>query len=98
LGISSVVTRLTPVRLPPGRAKTGDQAGLDRVSAGVEDDRDRRGRPFCRERRRVAALGHDHVDLAIDEIGRQCEEPIIMALRPAVFDRDVLSLDVTGVT
>ena len=38
----------------------------------------------------------DHVDLAADEIGGQCGQPIIVALRPAVFDRHVLSLDVAG--
>ena len=41
-------------------------------------------------------LGHDHVDLAADEIGGQCGQPIIVALRPAVFDRHVLSLDIAG--
>ena len=39
---------------------------------------------------------HDHIDLAADEVGGQCGQPIIAALRPAVFDRHVLSLDIAG--
>ena len=62
----------------------------------MEDDRDRRGRGFRRERRRVAALGHDHVDLAGDEVGGQCGQAIKVALGPAVFDRHVLTLDIAG--
>jgi len=50
--------------------ETGDQALLDRVAAG-EDDRDRRGLAFRRERGRGAAACHDHVDLAADEVGGQ---------------------------
>ena len=35
--------------------ETGDQAGLDRVAAADEDDRDRRGRAFRRQCRKRAA-------------------------------------------
>jgi hypothetical protein len=31
-----------------------------------------------------------------DESGRQCGQPIQAALRPAVFDRQILSVDVAG--
>src|SRR5262249_50917725 len=77
----------------PGQA--GDEASRDRV-AYAEDDRDRRGCVFrcdCRD----AALGHDHVDLAADEVGSQGGQPIIAVLRRAVFNRYVLSLDMAGV-
>jgi hypothetical protein len=43
-----------------------------------------------------APLGHDHVDLAADEIGGQCRQSIGASLRPAVFDRQILSLDVAS--
>src|SRR5215469_18962366 len=36
----------------------------------------------------------DHVNLAADEIGRQCGQPIRAALCPAIFDRHILSLDI----
>jgi hypothetical protein len=52
--------------------KSGDQAGRDRVAAAAENDRDRRGCVFRRERRNVAALGHDQVDIAGDQLGGQC--------------------------
>ncbi len=95
LGISSTARMLTPVRLPPGRARlatrpapTGSAPmtktiGIVEVAlfaASAEGDAARR----------------DHVDLAADEIGGQCGQPIIVALRPAVFDRHVLSLDIAG--
>ena len=76
--------------------ESGDQADRNRVADGVEEDRDRRGRVLRRERRRVAALGHDHVDLAGDEVGGQRGQPINVALAPAIFDHHVLSLDVAG--
>ena len=70
--------------------ETGDQAPLDRVAADREDDRDRRGRAFGHKCRNIAAACQDHVDLAADEVGGQCRQPIIVVLRPAVFDRHAL--------
>ncbi len=72
-----------------------DKTSSHRVAATPEDDRDRRGRAFRGECRRRAAR-HDQIDLAADEIGGQCGQPIVIALRPAVFDRQILSLDVAG--
>jgi hypothetical protein len=46
--------------------------------------------------RRQDAACEDQVDLAADEIGGQRGQPIIVALREAVFDRYVLSVDVAG--
>jgi hypothetical protein len=77
----------------PGEA--GDQPVRDRVGPTPEDDRDRRGRTFRGKRRRRVAR-HDQIDLAADEVGGQCRQLIVMALRPAVFDRQILSLDVAG--
>ena len=36
------------------------------------------------------------IDLAADDVGRQYRQPIITVFRPAVFDRHILTLDVTG--
>src|SRR5262249_51229512 len=93
LGISSVDMRLTPVRLPPGRARL-DQADLDRI-ADVEDDRDRRSCGFRRKSRRSSAR-HDHIDPLADKVGGQRWRPIIVAFRPTVFDRYILSFDIAG--
>src|SRR5262249_12331187 len=80
-----------------GPGETGDQARPDRVADAGEDDRDCRGCAFRRERRNLP-WGHDHVDLATDEVSGQCRQPIIVTLRPAVFDRQALSLDVADLT
>ena len=95
LGISSMVRMLKPVRLPPGRARlatrplstgsppTSKTIGIVEVALFAASAE---GRPPC----------HDHIDLAADEIGDQCGQPIIVVLRPAVFDRYVLPLDIAG--
>jgi hypothetical protein len=61
---------------------------------GVENDGDRRGRLLRGEHRTVAAFGHDHVDLAVDEVRGQGWQAIEAGLRPAIFDRNGLALDV----
>src|SRR3954449_10341041 len=58
----------------PGEA--GDQPVPDRVAATPEDDGDRRGRAFCGKCTRRAARD-DQIDLAADELGGQCGEPIV---------------------
>src|SRR5215469_15694231 len=64
---------------------------LDRVVAGVRDDRNGRGRRLCGERSRAAA-GDDHIDMTINKIGRQLRQAIIMPLRKKVFDGHVLAI------
>src|SRR5262249_19624574 len=44
----------------------------------------------------VAASRRDHSYLTSNEISRERRQPIRSSLRPAIFDRDVLTLDVTG--
>ena len=75
--------------------QAGDEAKLDRVGAQFEDDRNSRGRRLCRERRRSAGRGN-HGHLTMNQIGHHRRQPITLILRPAVFDRDVLALDVAG--
>src|SRR5271169_842698 len=72
-----------------------DEAGLDRVDADVEDDRDCRSGRFGGEHRRGAGC-ENHGHLTADQIGRQIRQSIVMALSPTVFDRDVLALDVAN--
>src|SRR6266480_1053032 len=74
-------------------SETGDKAGCDWIDAASEDDRDRRGCTFRRDSR-WAAKGSNHIDTVGDEIRGQCGQPIIVSLRPAVFDRHVLAIDV----
>src|SRR5438067_10179452 len=71
------------------------QAIRDWVSAGHKDDRGRQARALGGDSRR-AADRYDYIDLATDEIGGQCRQPIVVALCPAVFDRHILPLDIAG--
>ena len=80
LGISSLAKRLTPVRLPPGRAKLRDEAlpASPTKTIGIAGGRLFRGRVPV-----AAAARHDHVDLAADEVGGQCGQPIIVGPPPS---------------
>src|SRR5262249_52937477 len=40
--------------------------------------------------------GHDQIDLAANQLGSQRRQPLIVVFRPAVFDRQVVTLDVAG--
>ena len=95
---NSPMKRLTPVRLPPGRARLATKTKPDRVLASDEDDRDRRGCRLGRERWGSASGRSDHGDLSANQIGRQLRQSIDLILRPAVFDRHVLALDIAGVS
>src|SRR5262249_26511643 len=77
-------------------AEALDKAELDRVQAEAEDDRNRRGCGFGRERRGRAARCGDDSHPAADEIGYQFRNSGKVVLCPAVFDRYVLTLDVAG--
>jgi hypothetical protein len=37
----------------------------------------------------------NHGDLSANQFGRQQRQPLVLPLRPAVFDRDALALDMT---
>ena len=67
-----------------------------RIHDAGEDYRDRQSRCFRHQRRTVAGDRNYHIDLPGDEIGSQRWQPIKVALRPAVFNRYVLSLYITS--
>jgi hypothetical protein len=81
-------------RIPPGTVEAGDEAKFDRISADREDDRDRRGCGLCSERYGVAARGDDHCYPTADKICCQRRQSIELTLSPAVFDRDVVAVNV----
>jgi hypothetical protein len=76
--------------------EAGDQPERDRVAADHEHDRNRRGRRFGRADRRGAGGRDDGGDPPVDQIGRQCRQPIVLAVRVAVFDRHVAAFGMTG--
>ena len=83
-----------PVRLPPGRARLATKpyptASPLVKTIGIVDvaffAACAAGSPLC----------YDHIDFAADKVGGQCGQSIIATLRPAVFYRHVLSLDIAG--
>src|SRR5262245_30114681 len=77
--------------------ETGDEAELNRVAAGYEDDRDRRSRRLgynCRG----DVMRSDHRHLTAYQIGCEVGQSVVLVLRPAILDHDILALDVTGFT
>jgi len=70
-------------------------AELDRVNAGQEGDRNCRGRRLGGKCCRDAGSGY-HGYLTTNQIGRQGRLSIVTAVRPMVFDGDVLALDIAG--
>ena len=43
-----------------------------------------------------SAMREDDRDLPANKIGRQPRQPIVLALRPAIFDDHVVAINVTG--
>ena len=95
-GPTSKVNVVMPVRLPPGRFRlatspsatgsppTKKTIGIVVVAAFAVPA----PQEWCRR--------DDHGHLATNQIGRQRWQPIVLALRPAIFDRHVLALDIAG--
>src|SRR5262249_29713672 len=75
----------------PGEA--GDKAKPDRVFADAEDDGTRCGGRLGRQCYVAPSGRSDNGDLPPNQLGRQRRQPIVLALRPAVLDRHVLTLD-----
>ena len=83
-----------PVRLAPGRARLATRP-LSTGPATLKTIGIVEVASFAASAERGGGCCYQ-VDLAADEIGRQCGQPIIVAFRQAVFDRHVLSLDIAG--
>src|SRR5262245_35479931 len=65
----------------------------DRVSTEAKCDRDRRGRSFGRERRRIASRSDNRYATA-GEVGHERRQAIVSAAEPMVFNDHVLAIDV----
>src|SRR5262245_5034856 len=72
--------------------QAGDEAKIDRVAAGAEDDRNCRGAGFGSERGWCRTGTDDDGNAATDQIGRQFRQPLGFIVRPSVFDLYVAAL------
>jgi hypothetical protein len=77
-----------------GPAQIRDEAYLNRIAGGGEDNGDRAGRSLGREIGR--GVGDNHRNLTAHEIGGNRGQTVIMSLRPAIFDGHILALDVAA--
>ena len=81
--------------ITPGSTQTRDQSELDWVAASGENNRNRRSYGLRHEVSGGAGRGNDRNSVA-DKIADQCWQVIILALRPTIFDGDILTFDITG--
>lgn len=69
--------------------KACDQSKGDRVGTHFEYDWNCRCRRFRRQPSGHPSRYGNHVDLPTDKIGNQCRHAFVVALRPAIFDRNI---------
>jgi hypothetical protein len=86
------VARLEPLRNLGPASRSGDQTLPDRIAAGREHDRYRRGCGLGRQHR--TGVTDNYGRRQADQFSHQSRQSIILALRPAKFDR---ALDVAGI-
>src|SRR5262249_53453683 len=91
LCLNSRQQKIYPCRVAAWPVEAGDEAELDRVVAGTEDDRNGRGCCFGSERRLRAPCGGDDGDVTVNQIGRERRQSVVLTFRPAILDRHVLT-------
>src|SRR5262249_46188716 len=84
-------------RVAAGTGEAGDKGGAGGVFGNGKDDRDGRGSCLGRQRRVGTSGCDDHGDLPANQFSYQRRYPMDLILTPAVFDRDVLALDMAGI-
>src|SRR5262245_58956492 len=77
-------------------AEARNQAGLNRITADREHDWYCRCGRLRSECRRGTADRSNHRNFALDKVGGQGLQALIIALCPAVFDQDVAAFDKTS--
>src|SRR5262245_56308312 len=78
-----------------GPIQAGDKSKCYWVACCEENDWNCRGRSFQRQRRRSGERRNDGYPTT-NQIGRQRRQLIVAALRPAIFYRQILALDIAG--
>src|SRR5262249_54119375 len=75
----------------------GDETELDRVFGDAEDYGDRGCCQLGCQRGSGSTGRGDHGDLPANQVGRQFRQSIGLIRGPAIYDRDILTLDIAGV-
>jgi hypothetical protein len=75
---------------------TGREPFPDRIKAGNEENRYRRGSPLGCLRDHQTSGRSNQGDVAANQIGGHPPQPIVLTLGPTVLNRDILALDVSG--
>ena len=97
--MTSCAKKLTPVALPPRPGEAGDQTKLDWAIRDTENDRDRRGRCFSRDRAIGETGRRDYRYATTYQLGNQCRQPtIVLASHPVILDAHILAFKVTRFT
>src|SRR3954467_5556779 len=91
LGVQQAEEQVYPTHIAAGSAQAGDEAQFDRITATTDDNRDRPGRRLCHKSYDGTSSRDDHGDLTANQIGGKCWQPLVLTLRPSVFDRHVLA-------
>ena len=82
--------------VPPRPRQAGDEPLPHRIRGARHHDRDR-ARGVLGSAGRGGASCHNHVHLEPDQLGRQVGEPLVLPLRIAVLNDEVLALDIAEV-
>jgi hypothetical protein len=94
-GTSGERMLLTPVRLPPGRLRLATRPDSTGVTTGHEDDRNCRGRRFCRECRDIGERD-DNGHLTANQIAYQYRQTMVLIFCPAIIDRHVTAFGIAS--
>jgi len=74
-----------------------DKTFLDGIAGHDHHGGNSRGCRLGGKRRWIATAGSDQCHVPPDQIRRHRRQPIIVSVRPAIFDLDVVTLDVAGI-
>src|SRR5262249_4889865 len=83
-----------PLRLPAGRPGGGNRPGCEGRPRHRKDEGSVGGRRFGPPGGRSPAARHNHGHLTVNQFGRKLWQSIVLAFRPAIFNLQVLALDI----
>src|SRR4051812_42902296 len=85
-GPSWLLIKVMPVILPPGRLRLATSPYWIGSLPFCEHDRNVRRRRLGGDRRDHAPCSKDCIDRTFDQLGRERRQPLVLKIRPAIFD------------